>query len=66
MKELGWYIGATYSDICQTKIMTKTSDALSNPDLPIIATNTGANCTKIESKMTELEKKNIDEAIRQN
>ena len=64
MKELERYLGTTYSDRCQSSIMTETSDNLPDPEMPTI-TELGAERPKIDGEMTYLEKKNIDEAIRQ-
>ena len=36
MKELDRYIGATYSEICQTAIMTETTATFPNPEMPTI------------------------------
>ena len=65
MKELERYIGATYSNFCQSDIMTKTQATLPYPDMPTIIPDTVVNRPKTDSDMTYLEKKNIDESTRQ-
>ena len=65
MKELEQYIGATYSDSCQSDIITETAATLTYPEIP----NITDLCTKLPkkyAKMTYLNKNNIYEAIRQN
>ena len=45
--------------------MTETADNFPNPEMSTI-TDLGTECPKIDGGMTYLQKKNIDEAIRQN
>ena len=65
MRELERYLGATYSDSCQPAIMTETAATFPDPEMPTI-TDLGTERPKTDGEMTYLEKKNIDEAIRQN
>ena len=65
MKELERYLGTTYSDSCQPAIMTETAANFPDPEMPTI-TELGTERPKIDGEMSYLEKKNIDEAIRQN
>ena len=65
MKELEQYFGATYSDRCQTAIMTETADTFPNPYMPTI-NDLVIERRKTDGEMTYLKNKNIDEAIRQN
>ena len=65
MKELEWYLGATYSDSCQPAIMTETEVTFHDPDIPTI-TDLVTERPKTDAEMTYLEKKNTDESIRQN
>ena len=64
MKELEIYLGATYSDSWQTAIMNETATTLPYPDMSTI-TYLGTELPKTDAEMTYLDKKNIDEAIRQ-
>ena len=64
MKELDRYLGTTYSDRCQPDIMTETAATFPDPEMPIIA-ELGTERPKTDGEMTYLEKKNINEAIRQ-
>ena len=64
-KDLERYLGSAYSDIYQTAIMTKTLETFPDPQIPTIATYTGAECPNTDTYMTYLKKKNIDQAIRQ-
>ena len=64
MKELERYLGTTYSDICHPSIMTETAANFPDPEMPNI-TDLGTERLKTDGEMTYLEKKNIDEAIRQ-
>ena len=64
MKELVQYLGTTYSDSCQPAIMTETAANFPNPDMPTI-TELGTERPKKDGEITYLEKKNINEAIRQ-
>ena len=61
-KELERYLGKTYSDSCQTAIMTETAANLPDPEMHTI-TELGTERPKTDGDMTYLEKKNIDEAI---
>ena len=54
MKELKRYLGATYSDICQTVIMTKMPAAFPNPDIMTIVMYNGYEHPNNESKKTYL------------
>ena len=65
IKELDWYIGATYSDSYQPNIMTETAANFPNPEMPNM-TDLGIERPKTDGDMTYLEKHNIDKAIRQN
>ena len=65
MKEMEWYIGATYSDSCQPSIMTETVATFPDPEIPTI-TDIFTKRPKIDVEITYLEKNNIDEYIRQN
>ena len=65
MKELERCFGTTYSDSCQPAIKTETASNFPDPEIPTI-TELGTERPKIDGEMTYLEKKNIDEAIRQN
>ena len=62
MKELERYLGATYSDIWQPAIMTKTEATFPDLDMPTM-TDLGTELQKTDGEMTYLEKNNIDEAI---
>ena len=64
MKEMEKYLGTTYSDSCQTSIMTETSANFPDPEMPTI-TELGTERPKTDEEMTYPEKKSIDEAIRQ-
>ena len=64
MKELERYIGTTYSDSCQPAIMTETAANFPDPEIPTI-TELGTERPKTYGEMTYLEKKNIDDTIRQ-
>ena len=64
MKELERYLGTTYSDSCQPAIITESSANLPDPEMPNI-TELVTERPKTDWEMTYLEKKNIDEAIRQ-
>ena len=64
MKELERYIGTTYSAICHPAIMTESAANFPDPEMPTI-TELGTERPKTDGEMTFLEKKNIDEAIRQ-
>ena len=65
MKEMEQYLGTTYSDSCQTAIMTETAATFPNTEIPTI-TDLGIKRPKTDGEMTYLEKNNTDEAIRQN
>ena len=65
MEELERYLGTTYSDSCQPDIMTETATNFPDPEMPTI-TELGTERPKKDGEMTYLEKKNIDEDIRQN
>ena len=65
MKELGQYLGATYSNICQPEITTKKPDTSHKQCIPNIMTDNGAKHPKNDAKMTHIEKKNTNEAIHQ-
>ena len=62
MKELEWYLGATYSDSCQPAIMTETAATFPDPEIPTI-TDLVTERPKIDGEMTYLKRKNINEAI---
>ena len=62
MKELERYLGTTYSDSCQTSIMTETTANFPDPDMPTV-TYLGIERHKTDGEMTYLEKNNIDESI---
>ena len=64
LKELDQYTGATYSDICQTDIISKILETLPNPEMPTIIRGTGIESPKTYSEMTNLKNNNIDESIR--
>ena len=64
MKELDRCLGTTYSDSFHPAIMTKTAANFPYPEMPTIA-ELGTERSKTDGEMTYLEKKNIDEAIRQ-
>ena len=64
MKELEQYLGTTYSDSCQTAIMTETAANFPDQEMPTI-TELGNESPKTDGEMTYLEKKNVNEAIRQ-
>ena len=64
IKELEQYLGTTYSDRCQPAIITETAANFPDPEMPTI-TELGTESPKTDGEMTYLEKKNIDEAIRQ-
>ena len=64
MKELERYLGKTYSDSCQPAIMTETSANFPDLEMPTI-TELGTERSKTDGEMIYLDKKNIDEAIRQ-
>ena len=64
MKGLERYLRTTHSDSCQPAIMTETLATFPNPEMPTI-TELGTERPKTNGEMTHLEKKNIDEAIRQ-
>ena len=64
MKELEQYLGKTNSDICQPDIMTETAANLPDSEMPTI-TELGTEWPKTDGDMTYLEKKNINESIRQ-
>ena len=64
MKELERYLVTTYSDSCQLAIMTETAANFPNPYIPTI-TDLGIELPKTDEETTYLEKKNIDEDIRQ-
>ena len=59
------YPGVTYSDSCQTAIMTKTPATFPDPDMTKIIPHTGAERPNMDAEMTYLENNNIDKAIRQ-
>ena len=63
-KELELYLGTTYSDSCQPAIINETAVNFPYPEMPTI-TDLGIKRPKTDGDMTYLEKKNIDEAIRQ-
>ena len=65
MKDLDQYPGATYSDSCQSAIMAETAATFPNPEMHNI-TDLGTKRLKTDGEMTYLEKKSINEAIRQN
>ena len=60
MKEVEQYIGATYSDIFQTAIMSEIVATFNNPDMPTI-TDLGTERPKTDADMTYLKKENINE-----
>ena len=64
MKELERYLDTTYSDSFQPEIMTETAANFPDPEIPTI-TELGTERPKTDGEMTYLEKKNIDEALRQ-
>ena len=64
MKELEQYLRTTYSDSCQTAIMTETAANFPEPEIPTI-TELGTERPKTDGEMTYPKKKNINEAIRQ-
>ena len=59
MKWLQQYLGATYSNIYQPEIMTKTPATF-----PTITMDTGDKRPKTDVEMTYLEKNNINDSIR--
>ena len=63
-KGLGRYLGATYSDIFQPSIMTKTPETFPDPEMKSIVPDTGIEHPKTDAEMTYLKNKNIDKAIR--
>ena len=63
MKELEWYLGATYIDIWQPAIMNKTPDTFPNPDILTIIPDSGIERHKKDTYMNYLEKKNIDKSM---
>ena len=63
-KELERYLVTTYSDSCHPAIMTETATTFPNLEMTNI-TDLGIERPKKDEEMTYLEKKNIDEAIRQ-
>ena len=63
MKELERYLGATYSDRCQTAIMTETPVTLPSPYIPTIIPDMVVVHPKTDAEMNYLEKKNIDLVI---
>ena len=65
MKELEQYGGETYSDSCHPSIMTETTATFPEPEMYTI-TDLGTELPKTDAEMNFLEKKNIDESIRQN
>ena len=56
MKELEGYIGETYSDSCQTAIMTETAATFPDPQMSTIS-DFGTKCPKTYGEMTYLKKK---------
>ena len=65
MKELERYIGATYSDSCQTSITTETHMTFPDPEIPTIIPDTGIKLPKADAETTYPEKRNTNEAIHQ-
>ena len=65
MKYLERYLGATYSNICQPDIMTKTSATLLNPEMLKIIPITGVKLLKTDVEMTYPDNKSIGDAIHQ-
>ena len=65
MKDMKWYIWATYSDICQPYTIIKTPSTFPNPEMPTTIPETGAKRPNTYGKMTYLKKNNIDEDIHQ-
>ena len=55
LKELERYLETTYSDICQTAIMTETAANLPYPEIPTI-TDLGIERPKTDGEMTYLDK----------
>ena len=64
MTELERYLGTNYSDSYQPAIMTETAAKFPNPEMHTI-TDLGIERPKTYGEMTYLDKKNINEAIRQ-
>ena len=64
MKEMGRYLGKTYSDICQPSIMNRIPATFPDPEMSIIIPDTGVERLKNDMDMTYLKKNTIDEAIR--
>ena len=65
MKDLGRYLGETYSNSCQPAIMTKIPATLPDTEMPTITPDMGIEHPKTDVDMTYIEKKSIDEDIRQ-
>ena len=63
MKDMERYRWATYSDIYQLYIITKTPETLLDPEMPTIIPEMVAACPKTDRKIIYLEKKNIKESI---
>ena len=51
------HLGATYVDICQRDIMTKTTKTFPGPYMPTIKLDTGVKCYKTDVEMTSPKKK---------
>ena len=62
MKELNWYLGATYSDSLDPSIMDDTAATITDLEMPTI-TDLGTECPKTNGDMTYPDKNNIYEAI---
>ena len=52
MEELEKYLGATYSDICQTFIMNKITETFQYSETPTIIPGMGGERPKIDAEMT--------------
>ena len=64
-KDLERYLWATYSNICQPYIMTKTLENFPDTEMPTIVPNMDVERPEMDTEMTYLEKKKIDKSISQ-
>ena len=64
MKELEWYLGVTYRNICQPATMADTTDIFPDTEMTTIITDTGVRRPNTDVEMTP-PPNNINEAIRQ-
>ena len=56
MKDMDWYLGVTYNNICQPAIMAETQSTFPEPEIPTIALNTVVNNPKIDKEKTRFKK----------